>query len=482
VWVEFIYICYVTIKPKKIFVTPFSINWKFDNRNFIQSDPECGTILLNVWDRVHEKRKYFGVGLRCKAEVFEAITGNFTTVKKEIRSNKKWSKRSEPLTQREKNQILNDSQVLKQKIVGAMNKAQELNSFDFCRNLVQFEKLLNESTSYYVHEMFNKKIKDLENNNQWKTAESYTTTKNSIFEYYRTIKRSSKSANEVKANLLIKDSAEDILVGIISFAELDPQFLKGYEKHLQSMGGSKNGIAVYMRNIRHIFKMAIELGVTKQSFYPFGKGLNTYKIKNEIKPKEVLDLEDWSKLVKYKTPYPARTKALEMFKLSYALNGTNAYDICTMLKSDLKKEHIQFYRKKSDRKNNNISRIVYRTDFIDYMINKYSSEIESPYLLDLLDPEYKLDTKETRRRCSNINKSWDKQLKKIAKALELPPISPMWARHQRSTKLIDDGATKEEINTILGHDSMKTTETYIHSFPSAQKIKLKAEKLDNELM
>jgi integrase len=116
------------------------------------------------------------------------------------------------------------------------------------------------------------------------------------------------------------------------------------------------------------------------------------------------------------------------------------------------------------------------------MINKYSSEIESPYLLDLLDPEYKLDTKETRRRCSNINKSWDKQLKKIAKALELPPISPMWARHQRSTKLIDDGATKEEINTILGHDSMKTTETYIHSFPSAQKIKLKAEKLDNELM
>ena len=107
-------------RPKMTFVTPFSINWYFDNRNFIGADPESGTILLNIWDRSNNKRKYFGVGIRCEAEVFEAITGNFTKCNKEQRSDPKWSERDKPLTIQQKNKLLSENNTLKLKLEGAM--------------------------------------------------------------------------------------------------------------------------------------------------------------------------------------------------------------------------------------------------------------------------------------------------------------------------------------------------------------------------
>lgn len=457
------------IKKTK-FVTPFLISWKFDNRNFINADPECGTILLNAWDRVHQKRRYFGVGIRCKAEVFEAITGNLTLVQKEKRSEKKWADRVKPLNQRERNQIIDDNRILKRKLDGAMLKVQELNSFDVCRNLEQFKKKFDESTSYYVIQMFDLKIQDLENNKQWKTARSYKTVKNSLLEF--------RLKDAIKNNLSDKDKRTK---GEFSFSELDTDFLKAYDDYLKENGADINGVASYMRCIKHIYNRAIEMNVAKRSFYPFGSTSKKYKINTRVKTKETLNKEDWSKLMKYETPYPARTQALDMFKLSYALNGANTYDICTMLKTDLKDEHIEFYRKKTDRVDQNIARVVGRTKFIDHMLVKYQADIDSDYLLNILDSSDELDTEETRKKCDRKNNAWGKQLRKISKALGIKSISPLWARHQRSTDLVDLGATMEEIKTIHGHDNMKTTRTYVHSLPNAQKIKEKAENLDSKL-
>ena len=187
--------------------------------------------------------------------------------------------------------------------------------------------------------------------------------------------------------------------------------------------------------------------------------------------------------MKYDTLSPARKKAFEIFKLSYALNGANTFDICTLLKTNLKKDRIQFFRKKTERKDGNAQRVIHRTDFIDLMITKYGSESGSPYLFDLLDhKKYKLFAEDTRLQCDAINNRYNKQLKKITKEIGIQSISMMWARHQRATNLIDAGATKEDINTMWGHDDMKTTDAYIHSMPNAQKIKNTTEKLDNELL
>lgn len=471
-------------RPKEVFVTPFTINWRFYNNQFSQQDPELASVFLNVWDRSNKKRKWFGVGIKCTAEVFEAITGTFTTVSKEKRSDPKWSERDKPLTIQQKNKLLSENNTLKLKLEGAMRKAQDLNSFEICSTLKQFEKHFNQASTSFVYDVIDDKIKMLEDSFKWKTAESYQTLKNSLI-IYNHVNGSKKREKEITLVEHIQDKETGkftVDIPSIAFGEVDIKFLIDYENYLKRRGLSKNGISVYMRYLRHIYKLGIELGFAKESFYPFGRGVLKYKIKSETKPKEVLKKEHWIMLLKYKTPYPGRTRALDMFKLSYALNGANAYDMCTMLKEDLKESHIEFFRKKTDRKNKNVARVVDRNDFINTMLIKYSSDADSPYLLNLLNKSFKLDTKETRRQCQNINKRWDKQLKKVAKILELPKISPMWARHQRGTHLKEQELSLEEINLLYGHSSLKQTEAYIHNLPTTKKIKNLAQKLDSELM
>tara|TARA_B110000285_G_C15116069_1_gene614159 strand:+ start:199 stop:1575 length:1377 start_codon:yes stop_codon:yes gene_type:complete len=455
----------------KVYVSPFSINWFFDNRNLIESDPECGNILLSIWDRTKKQRKTIGVGLHCTAEVFEACTGVKKLVKSEIRSDIKWRDRTEVLSVRAKERLKADNDILLRKLNGAMDKAQSLNNFEVCSTITHFKKLFNESVSYYVFEMFDKKIQELKSNGQWKTAELYGTVRKSVsnFRFEKIILGFNKKR------------FDEVDLQDISFAEIDIEFLKEYEKWLLNKGSTKNGIGIYMTHLRTIYRMGITKGVVRESFYPFGK--SKYKITKVKNTKEVLDTYDWSLLMKYDTLSPARKKAFEIFKLSYALNGANTFDICTILKTDLKKDRIQFYRKKTERKDGNAQRVIHRTDFIDLMITKYGSEAGSPYLFDLLDhKKYKLFAEDTRLQCDAINNRYNKQLKKITKEIGIQSISMMWARHQRATNLIDAGATKEDINTMWGHDDMKTTDAYIHSMPNAQKIKNTTEKLDNELL
>ena len=253
-------------------------------------------------------------------------------------------------------------------------------------------------------------------------------------------------------------------------------FIKDFDSHLTNKKCSINTIAGYMTDIKSIYKHAIIKRLISDKYYPFGKGDN-YSIVREETEKEVLSSEDWIKLMKFETPYPARIKALEMFKLSYALNGANTIDILTMLKT------IKFFRKKTeDTKKIKAKRVVTKTEFIDLMIVKYGSEIDSPYLFEMLDyRKFKLNTKETRNKVEGINRRWNKQLKIIANALEISSISMMWARHQRATDYGDLGVSEEDINNLYGHGSMKTTKRYLHSLPKKKIVSAGAE-LDKKLM
>ena len=76
---------------------PFAISYYFDNRRRLDTHPDCGSVLLNVFDRQLQKRSYIGLNIYCTADVFEALTGKFTKVKAE---DYKGSARNKPLPQR----------------------------------------------------------------------------------------------------------------------------------------------------------------------------------------------------------------------------------------------------------------------------------------------------------------------------------------------------------------------------------------------
>ena len=437
--------------------TPFTISLFFDNRDYLSKGDDIGSIKLSVWGRRQSKRKRYSTKLFCTAEVFEAVSGQHTKARtgKGRGAARKVIDRP-PLSAQQKNKLKLDNRILLNKIQALLRKAESINDQSICRTLQDFENEISSTSSTNFFDAAEDVIKNHNDKQQWKSASRKRTTLNHVKKF---------CDNE---NLDIND--------------VNITFLQDFESHLNREKCSINTIAGYMTDIQSIYNHAINKRLISDKYYPFGKGDN-YTIVREETEKEVLSSSDWAKLMKFETPYPARTKALEMFKLSYALNGANTIDILTMLKTDLTEDQIKFFRKKTkETKKIKAKRVVTKTEFIELMIIKYGAEIDSTYLFDILDHRiFKLNTKETRNKVEEINGRWNKQLKIITNKLEIPSISMMWARHQRATDYGDLGVSEEDINNMWGHDSIKTTKRYLHSLPKKKIVSAGAE-LDKKLM
>lgn len=430
------------------FSVPFIFTLFFDNRQFRKKNPNEGLIMLCVYDRAIQKRYYIGLGHFCTAEVFEALTGHF--YKNRVGEGKdRISVDRKKLTRQQITRIKNENKVLKIKLDGVLEKAEALNDYNICQGIQMFKSEMNQTKGSSFKAIGESKKRTL-------------------------TKYKSKQRIDTSIRSLLKYTDGDVPITQISINLLD-----GYIAQLKNEGRLKNTIAGYLTDIQSIFNHAIESNIISERFYPFGKG--KIKIQRSANEKEVLKKEDWQKLIKYETLYEKRTKALEFFKLSYAMNGANTWDMCCFLKEHLTDDKIKFYREKTESTQKvAVKRIIHRTEFINYMIDKYSDP-DSPFLFNLFDKKDRLGTDKTRRKGDNINRSFNEQLQSICKALEIPKVSMMWARHQKATAYNDSGLTVEEINTLWGHDDLKTTKVYIHSLPS-KKLTDKQKELDNELL
>ena len=442
-------------RPKMTtFGVPFVISLYFDNRVRIDSKPNCGSILLNVYDRTSQKRTYIGLSLYCTADVFEALTGKFTKVNKE---DYKGKPRVKPLTQQIISKLKGENETLLGKLDGLMKKAQELNSFETCKTLAEFKSSIDEKINYSFKDLLILRIKQLEKEKRFGTKASFQNTRSLLSRYERTMKGN---------NWKLSDRH-------LTFYELTADFLYDLEKYmLVDLKSSRNTIAHHMKNIRTIYNMALDSNIIRRINYPFGKStplIRKYTIRVEKVEKPVLEPEQWDKLITYKSPYPATQRALDMFKLSYVMQGANAYDMCTLLKTSVSSKQVKFFRKKTkDTSKTLVKRVVERNDFIDKMFIKYGSDPNSPYVMNLLEPGDDWETQKVRSKCDWINRNWNRAYERICQALDIEKVSHIWARHQWSTHFRDEGGTLEQLNRLMGHGDMKVTKAYDHSLPHKQ--------------
>jgi site-specific recombinase XerD len=69
--------------------------------------------------------------------------------------------------------------------------------------------------------------------------------------------------------------------------------------------------------------------------------------------------------------------------------------------------------------------------------------------------------KQKLRKRKDINRRIDWSLKDICANLDILPITTYWARHTIATKLYNAGESPAVISKLLGHSSIKTTDTYL---------------------
>ncbi|TXC78766.1 site-specific integrase [Luteibaculum oceani] len=248
----------------------------------------------------------------------------------------------------------------------------------------------------------------------------------------------------------------------ITFDDITPEILDGYELFLKKAGGTEGGISFKMREIRAWYNSAIEKGNAKKENYPF----NTYKIsklKSDYTP-TTLSPEEFEK---FKNINLSNRPDLELtqliFLFSFYSGGVNLKDLAFLTKKkNLKDGRVHFTRRKTKKKlsfplNETLYDLLKRMD-------KFT-EKDSPYLLPILNNQAKTDIQMEGRYKRQL-KRHNKNLKIIGEliGIENKKITSYVARHAFSTTTRDKGVGIEKLGQILGHSDIKTTKGYFGQF------------------
>ncbi|MDX8341139.1 site-specific integrase [Draconibacterium sp. IB214405] len=257
---------------------------------------------------------------------------------------------------------------------------------------------------------------------------------NTYFEYVISIKSESTATIYRRTLQLIEKFHSTPL----SFSDINPKFLRELE-HFYNQ--STNGFAIHLRNIRHVFNMAIDDEVIDLGLYPFRR----LKIKKEETEKRNLNIEDLRRLKSVPlsgVPGLAR----DLFMLQFYLVGISLKDIAYLKKTDVTDGYLIYTRFKTKKK--------YYLQLEPEALQIVKKLRGGIYLINLADRYENYDS---------IKKEINKKLKVAGKKAGIKsPITTYWSRHTWATLAHNLNIPEETIALALGHSSAhKTTNIYI---------------------
>ena len=326
-------------------------------------------------------------------------------------------------------------------IIALLNRAfgivQDIDPFNFTEfNEIYLNKQSNDR--YNVYNWYHDKIKELRENGQIGTADTYIYSMKSLKDFNK----------------------KEVLL----FEKITPLFLKKYERHVNS----PTTVGIYLRPLRHIFNRAMEHPGNFIKEYPFKK----YKIPSPRNIKKALSKEQVKSIYNYVAEEGSPEDFYkEIWLFSYFANGINMKDICRLKYSNIKGDTIEFRRAKTMNTNKNTKPIVIvLTDDLNRIIKKFGAKPEDKenYIFKFLT---KGMTEENEMAAiKQATKQTNKYIKRIAKKLGIEAeISSYTARHSFATILKNAGVSPSFIGESMGHSSTRTTEGYFASFESEQR-------------
>lgn len=236
-------------------------------------------------------------------------------------------------------------------------------------------------------------------------------------------------------------------IDTISFEEITPKWLEGFDSWCQSSNNTKG---LHYRNIRAVFNDAINEEIT--SNYPFRK----FKIKKTEPKQRSLSIEELRKFW-YWSVEPQQEKYHDMFKLTFLMRGINIKDLCMLTKENIRAGRIIYNRAKTGKPYS-----IKIEPEIQELLDKYKGKT---YLIDILD-RYKNYVDYNRRLNKELGRIGTIKIEKRGKKTitpVLPGITTYWARHSFATiGHYDCGISMDIISDLLGHSNgLQVTNIYI---------------------
>ncbi len=348
--------------------------------------------------------------------------------------------------------------------------------------------MLGKNIGGSLNEMISAKIKELENEEKFGSSAFYKGTLSLLKRY-------------MKHDVPIK--------------EVTVEWLNGLEKFILKTA-NQTTVAMNMRNIRAIMNIAKQVGVIRESDYPFGRG--KYQIKEGSGKKKALNKKQLKAIAEYSDgsmttefyrdlwlfiyfcnglnvadlislkfsdiqngeisfirEYSDGSMTTEFYRdlwlFIYFCNGLNVADLISLKFSDIQNGEISFIRKKTKDRTRDVKRIYAAiTPKMYSIINKWGNDPKkSVYIFPFLKPGDSAWEHEKKKK--NLTKLINKRMKMIGEKLNFGKITTYVARHTYATVLRNEGVPISIISPMLGHSSVTTTEIYLADLESEYRAK-----------
>ena len=301
--------------------------------------------------------------------------------------------------------------------------------------------MLGKNIGGTLNEMISAKIKELENEEKFGTSAFYKGTLSLLKRY-------------MKHDVPIK--------------EVTVEWLNGLEKFILKTA-NQTTVAMNMRNIRAIMNIAKQVGVIRESDYPFGRG--KYQIKEGSGKKKALNKKQLKAIAEYSDGSMTTEFYRDLWLFIYFCNGLNVADLISLKFSDIQNDEISFIRKKTKDRTRDVKRIYAAiTPEMYSIINKWGNDPKkSVYIFPFLKPGDSAWEHEKKKK--NLTKLINKRMKMIGEKLNLGKITTYVARHTYATVLRNEGVPISIISPMLGHSSVTTTEIYLADLESEYRAK-----------
>ena len=301
--------------------------------------------------------------------------------------------------------------------------------------------MLGKNIGGSLNEMISAKIKELENEEKFGSSAFYKGTLSLLKRY-------------MKHDVPIK--------------EVTVEWLNGLEKFILKTA-NQTTVAMNMRNIRAIMNIAKQVGVIRESDYPFGRG--KYQIKEGSGKKKALNKKQLKAISEYSDGSMTTEFYRDLWLFIYFCNGLNVADLISLKFSDIQNGEISFIRKKTKDRTRDVKRIYAAiTPEMYSIINKWGNDPKkSVYIFPFLKPGDSAWEHEKKKK--NLTKLINKRMKMIGEKLNLGKITTYVARHTYATVLRNEGVPISIISPMLGHSSVTTTEIYLADLESEYRAK-----------
>ena len=301
--------------------------------------------------------------------------------------------------------------------------------------------MLGKNIGGTLNEMLSAKIKELENEEKFGTSAFYKGTLSLLKRYMK---------HDVPIN------------------EVTVEWLNGLEKFILKTA-NQTTVAMNMRNIRATMNIAKQVGVIRESDYPFGRG--KYQIKEGSGKKKALNKKQLKAIAEYSDGSMTTEFYRDLWLFIYFCNGLNVADLISLKFSDIQNGEISFIKKKTKDRTRDVKRIYAAiTPEMYSTINKWGNDPKkSVYIFPFLKPGDSAWEHEKKKK--NLTKLINKRMKMIGEKLNLGKITTYVARHTYATVLRNEGVPISIISPMLGHSSVTTTEIYLADLESEYRAK-----------